>query len=230
MGLFKKKLERLLSALYRISFFEIKKTKEEILTKSRFDSGSYYRNADFEGRNYLGKNTSFVNGKLGFGSYINKDGDFTDTCIGRYTSIGTGVSTVIGSHPLEKIAAMHPAFTDPRPVFGFSYAKEHIFEEKKGSIKIGNDVWIGNHVKIMDGVVIGDGAVVGAGAVVTKDLPPYSISTGVPAKVMRYRFDEETIKRLEKAKWWDKDEKWISTHGTDFADVNDLLNVLERQA
>ncbi|MBR1892541.1 MAG: CatB-related O-acetyltransferase [Lachnospiraceae bacterium] len=122
---------------------------------------------------------------------------------------------------------MHPAFTDPTPVFGFSYAREHIFDEKKGEIRIGNDVWIGNHVRIMDGVTIGNGAVVGTGAVVTKDLPPYSISVGVPAKVIKYRFDENTIEQLEKTKWWDKGEDWIKSHGADFADVKDLLEALK---
>ena len=227
MGLFGKKLERLLSAIYRASVFEVKKTLLEMRTKSRFDSHSYFRRAEFEGRNYLGKSTSFVNGRLGFGSYINKNGDFTDTTIGRYTSIGADVSTVIGSHPTTKIAAMHPAFTDPNPVFGFSYTNKVIFSPKKGKIVVGNDVWIGNHVRIMDGVTIGNGAVVGTGAVVTKDLPPYSISVGVPAKVIKYRFDENTVERLEKAKWWDKGEEWIKSHGADFADVKDLLEALK---
>lgn len=74
---------------------------------------------------------------------------------------------------------------------------------KTGRIVIGNDVWIGNGAKILQGVKIGDGAVIGAGAVVTKDVPPYSIVAGVPAKVIRPRFDEKIIEDLERLKWWE---------------------------
>lgn len=72
-----------------------------------------------------------------------------------------------------------------------------------GDIIIGNDVWIGYEAVILSGVTIGDGAVIGCRAVVTKDVPPYTIVGGVPAKPIRKRFDEETIKELQKIKWWD---------------------------
>ncbi len=186
------------------------------------------RGAVLEGRNFLGRNTSFVNGKLGRGSYINRDGDFTDTEIGRYTSIGAGVSTVVGRHPIKDQVAMHPAFTDPAETFGFSFAKEKTFKGEVGNIKIGNDVWIGNHVKIMDGVTIGDGAVVGAGALVVKDTPPYSICAGVPARVIRYRFDEETVKRLEELKWWENSDEWIRAHIDEFKDIKVFLEAMGR--
>ena len=75
----------------------------------------------------------------------------------------------------------------------------------------------------MEGVTIGDGAVVAAGAIVTKDVPPYAIVGGVPAKVIKYRFDEETIKKLLELKWWEKDQAWIKGHADDFDDVEKLL-------
>lgn len=74
---------------------------------------------------------------------------------------------------------------------------------------IGNDVWIGYEAVILSGVTIGDGAIVGARAVVTKDVPPYTIVGGVPARSIRRRFDEETIKKLEALRWWDWDEERI---------------------
>lgn len=73
-------------------------------------------------------------------------------------------------------------------------------------MRIGNDVWIGCGVIVMPGVSIGDGAVVGAGAIVTKDVEPYSVVSGVPARLMRYRFDRETIETLESLDWWDWDD------------------------
>ena len=219
MGILSRKLSEMAAGVYRQTVLRFKKLNIEIKKKSIFKPGVYIRNADFEGRNFLGKNTSFVNGKMGFGSYINRDGDFSETDIGRYSSIGANVSTVVGRHPIEKQLAMHPAFTDPTPVFGFSYAKTKTFGEKNGRITIGNDVWIGNHVKILDGVKIADGAVIGAGAVVTKDIPPYAVAAGIPAKVIKYRFDSATIDELLRLKWWDKGEEWIREHIDEFADL-----------
>ncbi len=226
--IWKRKLNEAASSIYRSLFFPFIRLSYEIKTDSILKQGSYVRGACLEGKNFLGKNTAFVNGKLGKGSYINRDGDFTDTEIGRYTSIGAAVSTVVGRHPIKDQVAMHPAFTDPAETFGFSFAKEKTFTGKVGSIKIGNDVWIGNHVKIMDGVTIGDGAVVGAGAVVVKDLPPYSISAGVPAKVIRYRFDEETVKKLEELQWWGNSDEWIRDHIDEFKDIKAFLEEMGR--
>lgn len=80
-----------------------------------------------------------------------------------------------------------------------------------GQTIIGNDVWIGYGAIIMNGVTIGDGAIIGAGAIVTKDVEPYSIVVGVPAKRIRYRFDENTIKKLLELKWWDLPDEVIET-------------------
>ncbi len=186
--------------------------------------GSYIKNTKLEGRNYIGKNTVLKNCSVGFGSYVNNGGDLTDTDIGRYTSIGADVKTVIGRHPLSGHAAMHPAFTSADKTVGFSYVNETVFDPGSERIQIGNDVWIGNSVLVMEGVKIADGSVIGAGSVVTRDTEPYSISAGVPAKIIRYRFDPETIKKLLSEKWWDKDEKWIKENIDSFKDAEKFLN------
>ena len=84
--------------------------------------------------------------------------------------------------------------------------------DNKGDIVVGNDVWIGYEAVILSGVTIGDGAIIGARAVVTKDVPPYTIVAGVPARPIRKRFDEETIARLEQLRWWDWPEDEIRRH------------------
>ncbi|MBO6148759.1 MAG: hypothetical protein J6O55_05395 [Lachnospiraceae bacterium] len=208
--------------LYRSLIYPFKRLSLEKKTRSILSPGSYIKNAKLCGRNYLGRFTAFRDGELGYGSYINHHGDFTHAIIGRYTSIGAYVSTAVGSHPLKGHIAMHPAFTDPDCPFGFTFTSEKSFTDSHGYINIGNDVWIGNNVLILDGAEIGDGAVVGAGAVVAGTLPPYSISVGVPAKPIRYRFSPEEIEILLKGKWWERDEDWIREHIKDFSDPKRL--------
>ena len=77
-------------------------------------------------------------------------------------------------------------------------------------------MWVGNNVTVLAGVTVGDGAVLAAGAVVTKDVPPYAIVGGVPAKVIKCRFDENTIRKLQKLEWWNRDIDWIREHKNQF--------------
>ena len=127
----------------------------------------------------------------------------------------------------------HPAFflADYRPDI-FKYIEKSKFENYP-TIKdtpyfniIGNDVWIGSDVKILQGITIGDGAVVAAGAVVTKDVEPYTIVGGVPAKKIRDRFDEEKKDFLNKLKWWDKDDEWLQKYGNYFENIDKLMQLI----
>ena len=110
-------------------------------------------------------------------------------------------------------------FTYPFPIFfeEWNLDVKNITEawDNKGDIVIGNDVWIGYEAVILAGVTIGDGAVIGARAVVTKDIPPYTIVGGVPAKPIRKRFTQETIDLLLKIKWWNWPEERIRQHITE---------------
>lgn len=100
-----------------------------------------------------------------------------------------------------------------------SFSRDQSVEENPRTL-IGHDVWIGSGALILDGKVIGNGAIVGARAVVTRDVPPYAIVVGAPAKVIRYRFEPDVIEALQAAAWWDRDPDWIIQNHIDFADVS----------
>ncbi|HCE33821.1 MAG TPA: acetyltransferase [Clostridiales bacterium] len=123
--------------------------------------------------------------------------------IGKFCSIASGAKFLFnsGNHNLSSLS------TYPFPIFyeewGLDSANIRDAWDNKGDIVVGNDVWIGFEAVILAGVTIGDGAVVGARAVVTKDVPPYTIVAGVPAKPVRKRFSDETCAKLQKLKWWD---------------------------
>lgn len=125
--------------------------------------------------------------------------------IGKYCSFADDITIVAGGeHDMDWVST-YP-FIDRWSLSEYESFKKPRF---KGNIKIGNDVWIANNVTILSGVDIGDGAIVGACAVVTKDVKPYSIVAGNPAKTIKYRFDEKLIEDLKLIRWWEWDENKI---------------------
>ncbi|MFC5734289.1 CatB-related O-acetyltransferase [Cytobacillus gottheilii] len=133
-------------------------------------------------------------------------GDFTRIefvkSIGKYCSISHNVRIGLGSHPKDFLSTSPALYSKSR-----GYTKRDYYNniEVDGLTVIDNDVLISSNVSILAGVKIGTGAIIGAGSVVTKDIPPYAIAVGAPAKVIKYRFDESTIERLLNSRWWEKD-------------------------
>ena len=129
--------------------------------------------------------------------------------IGKFCSIACGAKFLFtsGNHSMQSLSTYtFPIFYEEWGLDGKAIRSAW---DNKGDIVLGNDVWIGYEAVILSGVTIGDGAIVGARAVVTKDVPPYIIVAGVPARPIRKRFDEETIAKLQALRWWDWDEEKI---------------------
>lgn len=138
--------------------------------------------------------------------------------IGKFCSIATFVRINPGNHPTYTRVAQHH-FTYRSAMFAFGEDDAAFFDwRREDRVTIGHDVWIGHNATVMPGVTIGNGAVVGTGAVVTKDVEPYAIVAGVPAKRIRMRFDGETIARIERVAWWDWSEETIKARLADFRD------------
>ena len=189
-------------------------------------------NSSFEGDNRVGK-LSFVWGAVGHYSYFGDNVVFMGS-VGRFTSISSNVHVINGRHPLNApFVSTSPMFYSIKTPVGHSFVQEHLFdeylyadEESKFPVKVGSDCWIGFGASIIGGVTIGDGAVILANATVTKDVPPYAIVGGVPAKVLGYRYDDLTIEKLLAFKWWDKDINWIKENSCLFSNINDFIALL----
>lgn len=185
------------------------------------------RKAVFEGRNYLSTNSRLISSYIGFASYLGENTIIRKAKIGRYTSIGPDVKCIFGKHPTNTFVSTHPAFFSTRKQSGFSFVQEQLFDEYEKALDseggyqifIGNDVWIGANVSIMDGVEIGDGAIIASNSLIVKDIEPYSIVGGVPAKTIKHRFDSEHISFLLDFKWWEKDFDWIEKNSKLFQNI-----------
>lgn len=171
------------------------------ITDSSITVGDYTMYNDF-----VNDPTDFEKNNVLYHYPINHD----KLLIGKFCSIACGAKFLFNSanHTLASLS------TYPFPLFfdGWELEKTNVTEawDNKGDIIVGNDVWIGYEAVILAGVMIGDGAIIGTRAVVTKDVPPYTVVGGVPAKPIRKRFNDETVTELLKLKWWDWSEEKIS--------------------
>jgi len=165
------------------------------------------------------------NVEIGKFSYINNGTTiFYGSRVGRYCSIGKKCEIGTVDHPIDWLSTSSIQYNMGGHFPKFKgRLKEVEFKQIEGTT-IGNDVWIGSLVIIKSGINIGHGAIVAAGAVVTKDVPPYAIVGGVPAKVLKYRFDEETIAELLEIKWWERDFKALS--GIQFDNIHTAIEQL----
>ena len=208
--------------LYR-KYYEIKNKNVKLAKGSKILPGTI-----LHGFNLVEKNSAFY-GEIGRDSYIGCD-SFIYAEIGRYTSIGDRVRCVFASHPINDFVSTSPVFYSIKRQNGHTYVHEQLYDEvqiqegKKVPVVIGNDVWIGSDVTIVGKVTIHDGAVVATGAVVTEDVMPYTIVGGVPARVIKKRFDDKQIDQLLSIKWWNWNEDEIVNNVALFRNIDDFLS------
>lgn len=176
--------------------------------------------------------------KAGYYSYIRSGLVASLNSIGNYCSIGPGFTVGDTNHPVDWLSTAGLLYTKTRFNWYQPYKTRFIpdpahvalkkdMDTRKAAPVIGNDVWIGGNVTVLRGVTIGDGAIVAAGSIVTKDVAPFAIVGGVPAKPIRMRFDEETVARLQQVKWWDYDI--LDLMGVDFSDIHRALDQISER-
>jgi acetyltransferase-like isoleucine patch superfamily enzyme len=184
-------------------------------------------NCNFGRHNVIYDNVFLRDVSLGDFTYVSTGCRLHNTSVGKFGCIGPEVLSGLGMHPSRDFVSVHPVFYTPETASGMSFTSDAKFDEYK-TVAIGHDVWIGARAILLDGVVIGNGAVVGAGAVVTKNVPPYAVVGGVPARIIRYRFTPEQIESLEASQWWDWDLDRLKAHHESFRHIEDWMADRER--
>lgn len=169
-------------------------------------------------------NTRIYWSTIGRYTYLSKNCWIINADIGSFCSIASNVMIGGGKHPLNHVSTS-PVFYSKRNILKTCFAEADFEEYSKTSI--GNDVWIGTNAFIKGGVNIGDGAVIGAYSVVTKNVEPYSIVGGNPGKLIRKRFDDMTIERLQKSQWWNYSINTLMENAVHFKNVEEFLNLQE---
>lgn len=159
--------------------------------------------------------------QIGDYSYVAVNSRIRNAAIGKFCSIGPNFCCGLGVHPVNGVSTA-PMFYSRAKQNGMTLSLEDKMCESVHAI-IGNDVFIGANVTVLDGVKIADGAVIGAGAVVVKDVPPYAIAVGVPARVVKYRYDEATIQALLDKQWWNGSEEELKRVERNFWNIKSFL-------
>ncbi|SHG28825.1 Acetyltransferase (isoleucine patch superfamily) [Flavobacterium fluvii] len=142
-----------------------------------------------------------ANSSIASYSYIGKHSIVQNATIGSFCSIANDVFIGTGKHPIDHFSTS-TLFYRKKNTFNIELVSSNLVFDEYEKIKIGSDVWIGTRAIILDGISIGHGAIIAANSVVTKDVPPYAIVGGIPAKIIKYRFDDFKIKKLIESDWW----------------------------
>ncbi|MFD1629056.1 CatB-related O-acetyltransferase [Pseudopedobacter beijingensis] len=186
-------------------------------------------NCSFGHYNTIYKYSKIRNSSFGDFTYVARNSLIQHTHIGNFCCIGPNVSLGLGAHPSTTFVSSHPLFySTKRQAGGLSILDKDLFDEYLETT-IGHDVWIGANAIIKAGITIGNGAIIASGAVITKDVAPYSVVGGIPAKHLKYRFSEEQIAFLNQFKWWKKDLYWLKENKDLFTNIELLMDKYAHQ-
>ena len=167
-----------------------------------------------------------ANSTIGAYSYVSRNSRIVYADVGKFCSIAGETKVGMSTHTLDKLSTS-PIFTENKNATKHSWVKKST-KDPFERVTVGNDVWIGVRAMVLGGKTIGNGAVIAAGAIVTKDVPPYAVVVGVPAKIVRYRFSQEVIDRLEASKWWNLPDKILKENIALYQSNEIDINALEK--
>ena len=164
---------------------------------------------------------------LGNYSYISNDSCLVNVRVGSFCSIGANVQIGLAPHPSRVFISTYPAFySDQNMGCPLSFRNNKIYDDSIPKTRIASDVWMGSNIIIPGGINIGTGAIIAAGSVVVKDVPPYAVVGGNPAKLIRYRFTEQNIQMLLTSEWWHWPIEKIIKNVDGFSDIKKFKELI----
>ncbi|MBL1118593.1 phosphonate metabolism protein/1,5-bisphosphokinase (PRPP-forming) PhnN [Streptomyces sp. 110] len=177
----------------------------------------------------VGQGSRLADVELGDYSYCDRYCDLANTTVGKFSNIASFVRIGATDHPLDRVSLHHFMYRSAKYWPDAEDDAEWFAKRSSRRTKIGHDTWIGHGAQVKPDVVVGNGAVIASGAIVTKDVPPYAIVAGVPARIIRFRQPPEIAERLERLAWWDWDHATLRERLDDFRTLNaaDLLDCYE---
>lgn len=211
----------------------VRRALYELKLKYRFPNSVIHSGATADPTSHLGdwsvlfSNSRLVDSSLGKFSYVQENTSLYGAEVGPFCSIAANVTIGLIDHPTFMVSTSPVFYDNTQPLPRF-FVNDNKFAAPLSRTFIEADVWIGEGVRIKAGVKIGVGAVIGAGSLVTKDVPPYAITAGVPCRILRHRFDNDLINRLLKSEWWKLDENHLNKIVYLFSDPVVFLNEIEK--